>query len=179
MTVDWARRRILGAAAVLAATTGIASLLRPGRAGSQSINPQDALARVFSADQLDPTWFDPTLLKRVSLQQLQLSFTGFKGLFGTFQTVAIGGNDRYVVQCTGGSVQLSATFDGYMRITSLVVLDVSYALADDEQELQFTSGSDTVYGTLLVPPGATVAPAALLIAGSGPTDRNGNGSSVT
>lgn len=42
-----------------------------------------------------------------------------------------------------------------------------------EQEVQFTSGPDTLYGTLTVPaPGKH--PAALIIAGSGPTDRNGN-----
>jgi acetyl esterase/lipase len=44
-----------------------------------------------------------------------------------------------------------------------------------EKELTFTSGNDTLYGTLLVPQGASgKLPATLLIAGSGPTDRDGN-----
>ncbi len=47
--------------------------------------------------------------------------------------------------------------------------------AYEEQEVSFVVGPDTLYGTLLLPghaPGKT--PAALIIAGSGPTDRNGN-----
>ncbi len=48
-------------------------------------------------------------------------------------------------------------------------------LAKDEQEISFTSGKDTIYGTLLIPEGKTgKLPAAVLISGSGPTDRNGN-----
>ncbi len=45
-----------------------------------------------------------------------------------------------------------------------------------EQEVTFTSGKDTIYGTLLVP-GTSQSqklPAALILAGSGPTDRDGN-----
>jgi acetyl esterase/lipase len=49
------------------------------------------------------------------------------------------------------------------------------AVAQD-QEVSFTSGPDTLYGSLLVPPATPGQrpPAALIIAGSGPTDRNGN-----
>jgi pimeloyl-ACP methyl ester carboxylesterase len=45
----------------------------------------------------------------------------------------------------------------------------------NEQEIRFTSASDTLYGTLLLPrtDGAKL-PAALIISGSGPTDRDGN-----
>ncbi len=48
--------------------------------------------------------------------------------------------------------------------------------AASEQEVQFTSGNDTLYGSLLLPdmqPGRKV-PAAVIISGSGPTDRDGN-----
>lgn len=48
-------------------------------------------------------------------------------------------------------------------------------LAADEQEVTFTSQGDTIYGTLLIPKNATgKIPVALLLSGSGPTDRNGN-----
>lgn len=45
-----------------------------------------------------------------------------------------------------------------------------------EEEIAFTSGPDTLYGSLLIPAGTDGQrrPAALLIAGSGPVDRNGN-----
>jgi uncharacterized protein len=47
-------------------------------------------------------------------------------------------------------------------------------LASDEHEVTFTSGNDTIYGTLLLPNGSRKMPAALLLSGSGPTDRDGN-----
>lgn len=52
---------------------------------------------------------------------------------------------------------------------------VTPPLAKDEQEVSFTAGKDTLYGTLLLPQGQSgKMPAAVLISGSGPTDRNGN-----
>jgi len=171
---DMSRRRAISTAAVFAATAVLSPVLRPRFAMSQSIGPEAALTRLFSADQLDPAWFSPTLLKRASLQQLQASVNGFRGLFGSFQSVLPGTSDSYNVNFTGGSVELSVTVDEQGRIASLAALGVSYALAADEQEVQFASGSDTLYGTLLLPEGVTAPPAALLIAGSGPTDRNGN-----
>lgn len=49
-------------------------------------------------------------------------------------------------------------------------------LGKDEQEVSFQLGQDKIYGTLLVPAAVSgkKAPAAIIIAGSGPTDRNGN-----
>jgi alpha-beta hydrolase superfamily lysophospholipase len=47
-------------------------------------------------------------------------------------------------------------------------------LAPDEHEVTFTSGNDTIYGTLLLPNRSGKMPAALLLSGSGPTDRDGN-----
>ncbi len=48
-------------------------------------------------------------------------------------------------------------------------------MTKDEQEVSFKSGNTTYYGTLQIPAGgAARKPAVLLIAGSGPTDRNGN-----
>jgi acetyl esterase/lipase len=43
-----------------------------------------------------------------------------------------------------------------------------------EQELTLTIGEDTLYATLTLPTGTGKFPAALLISGSGPTDRDGN-----
>src|SRR5258708_1842447 len=49
------------------------------------------------------------------------------------------------------------------------------ALAPDETKVMFKSGDDTIYGPLLIPSNAkSPMPAALLLSGSGPTDRNGN-----
>ncbi|MGB3305175.1 MAG: alpha/beta fold hydrolase [Thermomicrobiales bacterium] len=49
-----------------------------------------------------------------------------------------------------------------------------------DEEVQFTSGPDTIYGSLMAPrSAATPLPAALIISGSGPTDRNGNSGTLT
>lgn len=50
------------------------------------------------------------------------------------------------------------------------------AVAAHDEDVTFTSGPDTVYGTfeLPVPVPTGKVPAALIISGSGPTDRNGN-----
>ncbi|NLE79434.1 MAG: alpha/beta hydrolase [Rhodococcus sp.] len=43
-----------------------------------------------------------------------------------------------------------------------------------DTEITFDSGDVTLHGSLRIPDGATNAPAALILAGSGPTDRNGD-----
>ncbi|MFN3343385.1 MAG: alpha/beta hydrolase, partial [Flavobacteriales bacterium] len=43
-----------------------------------------------------------------------------------------------------------------------------------ESELQLNTGTGILYGTLCVPKAKKAIPVALIIAGSGPTDRNGN-----
>ncbi|PSL00718.1 hypothetical protein CLV63_101192 [Murinocardiopsis flavida] len=47
--------------------------------------------------------------------------------------------------------------------------------AAEERDLRFTSGPDTLHGTFAVPKGASgKVPGALIVSGSGPTDRDGN-----
>ncbi|HSZ37389.1 MAG TPA: hypothetical protein VK773_09890, partial [Acidimicrobiales bacterium] len=43
-----------------------------------------------------------------------------------------------------------------------------------DQHVTFTAGGQTVYGTFRHPTSGSSVPGVLLIAGSGPTDRNGN-----
>ena len=167
------RRRVLGTAGAI----GVAAALQPlmqRRARAQKFGPEDALTRLLSASQFDPGWFAPALLQKIPLPLLQQAVMGLHGLFGDFQGVTATGGDGYSAQFSGGTVQLRVTFDDQIRITAFGVLGVDYALADDEQAVSFSSDGDTLYGTLLVPAGAVAPPAVLLIAGSGPTDRNGN-----
>lgn len=61
-------------------------------------------------------------------------------------------------------------------LTLFSVSPSSVAADASDQEVQFTSGSDTLYGSFLLPQtirGGKV-PAVLIISGSGPTDRDGN-----
>lgn len=174
MTGRISRRRVLQGGAALIAAAACRSFVRVVGADAQAGTPQAALEQIFSASQLDPSWFSPTVLQQVPIQQIQAEIDGIKGLFGAYQAVQATDDGNFVVTFEGGSVLVWAALDDQGRIAALVILGVSYALAGDEQEIQFQSGSETLYGTLLLPAGTVSPPAALLIAGSGPTDRNGN-----
>jgi len=50
----------------------------------------------------------------------------------------------------------------------------SCAVTASESEARLVTPTGTIYGTLLMPAGCAPFPVALIIAGSGPTDRNGN-----
>jgi len=59
--------------------------------------------------------------------------------------------------------------------TPAPVVDTGASGVGTDQEITFTAGQVTVHGSLRLPPNAaTPVPAAVLLAGSGPTDRNGN-----
>ena len=59
-----------------------------------------------------------------------------------------------------------------MRIAAAVLILLTSSALADEVTLQTPTG--TLYGTLLTPSSATPVPVVLIIAGSGPTDRDGN-----
>ena len=59
-------------------------------------------------------------------------------------------------------------------IALTLILICSAPLVALEEAAQLRTMSGTIYGTLLVPEAKTPVPVVLLIAGSGPTDRNGN-----
>ena len=62
-------------------------------------------------------------------------------------------------------------------MATIVMVTLAGNLSADQQEavIKLETKTGTLEGSLLVPPGNTQIPAALIIAGSGPTDRNGNG----
>jgi len=59
-------------------------------------------------------------------------------------------------------------------IAFALILICTTPLAALEEPAQLKTLSGTIYGTLLVPESKTPVPIVLLVAGSGPTDRNGN-----
>src|SRR4051794_33755265 len=64
---------------------------------------------------------------------------------------------------------------GYGLFATLLI---SFALSLGAEEVSIKTASGTIYGTLLLP-SKTPAPVAIIIAGSGPTDRNGNSIALT
>jgi len=67
------------------------------------------------------------------------------------------------------------TIKGYGLFAAFLVF-VAVPLAGEEMSLETPTG--TIYGTLLLP-SKTPAPVAIIIAGSGPTDRDGNSIALT
>src|SRR5579859_7330981 len=62
-----------------------------------------------------------------------------------------------------------------MKTLSFIAVLALFAITTTAEELvQLKTPSGTIYGTLLVPSAPKRMPVVLLIAGSGPTDRNGN-----
>lgn len=168
------RRRLLGGATALATAAAIGIAAPRGMDEAQTVTPQQALERLFTAAQIDPGWFSPALLQQATPAQLQAQISGLHGLFGAYQALQSQDDGSFIVQFEGGSVRVRVALDDQGRISGLRLVGLDYALAPDEQELQFQSGGDTLYGTLLLPAGVVNPPGALLVAGSGPTDRNGN-----
>src|SRR5713226_8728271 len=60
-----------------------------------------------------------------------------------------------------------------MRTLS-AVLTLIFCVAAGADEVTLQTPTGTLYGTLLVPPSRAALPVVLIIAGSGPTDRDGN-----
>jgi hypothetical protein len=58
--------------------------------------------------------------------------------------------------------------------TALAQADTAPPAGVEERPFTFTSGAMELAGTLALPAGATRPPMAVIVAGSGPTDRNGN-----
>lgn len=172
------RRRVLGGAAALAAAA-LGTVRFADGSEAQAVTPQQALERLFAAAQFDPDWFSPQLLTQVTTAQLQQQIGGLHGLFGAYQSVQPQDDGSFLVRFDSGSVAVRVALDEQGRIAGLRLLGLDYALAPDEQALQFLSGGDTLYGTLLLPAGVSNPPAVLLVAGSGPTDRNGNSPLLT
>ncbi|HSW40768.1 MAG TPA: DUF3887 domain-containing protein, partial [Acidobacteriota bacterium] len=129
--------------------------------------------------------FNEEMKKAVTPEQLEGVWKGLIFAKGEYQ-----GESSYAIRDVGEytSVVLTLRFrneeqmvvvtfsrDGRLAGLHTPPMPVKTELAPDEQEVAFTSGGNTVYGTLRLPANsAGKAPALLLISGSGPTDRDGN-----
>lgn len=66
-----------------------------------------------------------------------------------------------------------------LLLFSLIFFTSTVLLAQAEEEIEIKTETGTLKGTLLVPEGQGEFPVVLIIAGSGPTDRNGNNAMMT
>ncbi|MEY8019537.1 alpha/beta hydrolase [Muriicola sp. SD30] len=66
-----------------------------------------------------------------------------------------------------------------LLLFSLIFFTSTILLAQAEEEIEIKTETGTLNGTLIVPEGQGEFPVVLIIAGSGPTDRNGNNAMMT
>jgi alpha-beta hydrolase superfamily lysophospholipase len=132
--------------------------------------------------------FNEDMTKAVTIPQLEglwKSFVQSKGGYQGETSYAVGSAQGFKIvglttQFKNDSQNIIITVNDKGQIAGLFFRPVEQAkieLSDDEQEITFKSGDDTVYGTLLIPKNTEgKVPAVLLLSGSGATDRDGNNS---
>jgi hypothetical protein len=87
--------------------------------GAQTISTSDAIARLFTAPKLEPSWFSPIILAQVPVEQLQTVVKQIVATLGSFQSVAVNGNG-FTVRFASGSVQATATLNADGVFTNLL-----------------------------------------------------------
>lgn len=90
--------------------TAAAAAYVPSGAVAQTVSAADAIARLFTAPQLQSAWFTPVFLAAVSLADLKTILDGITGALGPYQSIAPNGKN-YTVTFARGTVQAGATLD--------------------------------------------------------------------
>lgn len=87
-------------------------------AQAQTLTPREALARLFTAEQIDAGWFTPEFLAQVPASQVQQLVASFKATLGTYQDVEESGG-QFTVRFSGGVVPARISLDAEGRIQGL------------------------------------------------------------
>ena len=127
----------------------------------------DALVKALTKDQIKATW--ESLLKTEGTYNGETNHT-----VNTVQghTIVV-----LTLEFANGRLTANISVTGQGKIDSIGFhpAPTKLVMAPDEQEVTFKNGTDTIYGTLLIPVNARgKIPAVLLISDSGPVDRDGN-----
>jgi beta-lactamase class A len=85
---------------------------------ADTITPQSAIARLFTADKVDPDWFATSLLQQAPASQVQAVVDQLKAQLGAYQDVRVEG-DHYVTVFAGGTVSTYMALDASGRILTL------------------------------------------------------------
>ncbi len=152
----------------------------------------------ITGDELEPH-FSPELLAQLPADALAQTLAGLATQLAPFEIEADSIVTTRDMPPTNASFVLAGA-DG-VRLSTTVVIDRESGLitglwfdfapapstpeaspvagAPTDLDITFESQGDTIYGSLMAPAdGASPAPAALIISGSGPTDRDGNSGSL-
>lgn len=144
---------------------------------------------------------DPSLLAQASADKLAMGFVQVQQLYGPFtldsgsivatkdnpstqlQFIITGKDDTrlavYLTMSPDSKLLTGVAIRPAPATTTPVASPLPSGLTDTD--ISFTSGPDTLYGSFMAPEGLSTSslhPAALIISGSGPTDRNGDSGSL-
>jgi beta-lactamase class A len=108
---------LVGTGALLLATLALADDA-PGPVAAQPLTPREALARLFTAERLEPDWFTAEVLAQAPITQLQMIIDGLRDSLGAFEGVNEAGG-AYEVVFSGGVVPARITLDAQGRIAGL------------------------------------------------------------
>ncbi len=123
-----------------------AILLRTGTTSRGSvqaagITPEAALVRVLTVQPIQPSWFAPPFLARVSVAQVRQVLTGISGQLGPYKSVAALPDGSFLVRFQDGTVTVRIHLDHEGRIDGLGFTN-----------LKLTSSPPRAHGKSLVSP---------------------------
>ncbi|HEV8022601.1 MAG TPA: hypothetical protein VGP41_15110 [Candidatus Lustribacter sp.] len=98
----------------LAATASV-----PRFVAAQTLSVQDAIARLFTAGPLQPSWFTPAFLAFTPIERKQANVDGIVAALGPYRSIAPN-RSRYTVTFARGTVQIEAKLDASGAIASLL-----------------------------------------------------------
>jgi hypothetical protein len=110
-------------------TTAAAAFV-PKIAAAQALAPADAIARLFTAPQLQAAWFTPVFLAGVSLVELKAILADITGALGPYQSIAPNGK-RFTLTFARGTVQADASLDAGGVLAGLLFSRMQSPLAAD------------------------------------------------
>lgn len=140
----------------------------------------------FNAGQADSVYslVADEFKQKVPLPNLNAVFTQLKPFGQLLKSEFIGsknGITNYIIDFEKSPLVLSLNFDKNNKVVGFFEIEnkrEKVVLKAAEETVTVKTGSSVIKGTLSVPKAARKIPVVLLIAGSGPTDRNGNSSLI-
>jgi hypothetical protein len=91
----------------------------PGPAAAGPVAPADAVARLFTAALLSPSWFAPLFLAQAPLEEIRGIVADIEGALGPYESIQPNGNG-YTVAFQHGTIQANATLDASGAFTALL-----------------------------------------------------------
>ena len=84
-----------------------------------SITPKAAIERLFTSKKVSRSWFAPSFLKQVPINQIQTTITSIQSQLGSYQEVRQDGSD-YLVIFDQGSLQTKIVLNSKQQISGLL-----------------------------------------------------------